>query len=117
MVQFFQIVFILYFKFTLFRNKGGFFIKYICLFKILVIHLIKLKANIMEVIQKIYYKGCLVAENEANGWSKEAIERLMKFYVNDDDTLNMYMRHFRQKYSIYKRLARIEGGNRKHQLI
>ncbi len=71
----------------------------------------------MNVIKKIYYKGCLVAENKANGWSEKAIRRLMGFYICDDDILNMYMRDFRQKYSIHKRLARIEGGNRRHQLL
>lgn len=71
----------------------------------------------MNIIKKIYYKGCLVAENEANHWDKKAIENLMKFYVNNEDNLNYYMRHFRQKYSISKRMARIRGGNRKHKLI
>ena len=71
----------------------------------------------MNVIKKIYYKSCLVAENKANGWSEKSIKHLMGYYVSDDDTLNMYMKDFRQKYSIHKRLARIEGGNKKHKLI
>ena len=67
----------------------------------------------MNIQKKIYYKTCLVLEHESYNASKKGLAKILR-YAQEDDTLNMYMRSFRGKYSIAKKKARIEGGNRRH---
>ena len=74
----------------------------------------------MNIQKKIYYKTCLVLEHESynigtvsTNARKKYLAKILR-YAQEDDTLNMYMQSFRGKYSIAKKKARIEGGNRRH---